>query len=617
VTPSSTRTRQRHLDRVDLSASLLVSVVGICSLCGGLTGQLVTVGRATPLVAFLAGAGVSALALLGLESLSIRLVARSLLLASALLLVRFGIMAGSLATGGQAMLAWLVGATTVLVLTDRIGTEASPPVGGQAGIRGTRRGTARSAALVAVAAVVVVVLLSPIVLPHIGDSTQAGQGPRSEQQDSSGALRATDQLDMTTRPKLTDQVVFTVDADRATFWRGETFDQWDGRRWTRSSGAIRPLLRSGQISHAPDDLGAAGTDVVRQRVHIETDYADVIFAAASADRVQIDRVAAQRDDGTVLSLPLGRGATYTVESRRIPLTVGGLRAAGDRVPSGITDQYARLPKTTARVLAAARQVTRRATNDYDRIRALENWMGRRTEYSLDAPLAPKDVDVVDDFLFRSRRGWCEQIASSLVVLARANGIPARLVTGFVPGGRDPVSGTFTVRAKDAHAWAEVWFAGSGWVPFDPTADVPLAGDDTPKPTVAGWLANHAVVLLLGLAAVVLLVGPVRSVLARWWRARRHARRPLGWAAGADAALDRLGQRVGRARDPAETTSSYGAALATAYGDPRLAAAGAVIDDQLFAPVPPAEEVRDAVDSALAELAATPVPEQRPDLVSPG
>ena len=193
-------------------------------------------------------------------------------------------------------------------------------------------------------------------------------------------------------------------------------------------------------------------------------------------------------------------------------------------------------------------------------------------------------------------------------MARANGIPARLVTGFVPGERDPVSGTFTVRAKDAHAWAEVFFAGSGWVPFDPTADVPLAGSDKPEPTVAGWLADHAVVLLLALATLVVLVGPIRGVLTRWWRGRADGRRPVGWAAMADAALDRLGARVGRAREPAETASSYGAALAAAFGDQRLAAAGAVIDDHLFAPVAPIDEVRAAVDATLAEVAAAPVPE---------
>lgn len=609
---SARQGRPRHPDRIGVPHSLLAAVVVVTGLCGGATALMVTVGRVTPLVAFLAGSGVSVLAVLGLESMSVRLVTRSLLLISAVLLVRFAILSGSLVTGGQIVLAWLVGAAVVLVLTDRIGTEASPTVEGQEGLRRSGASTARAAVVVAVLTVVAVVLLLPVVLPHVGQPTQAGRGPRGEQQGGSSSLRATDQLDMTTRPDLTDEVVFTVDADRGTFWRGETFDRWDGRRWSRSNGAIRPLGASGVLRHAPDDLAAAGTDLVRQRFQIETDYADVIHAAAAADRVDIDRVSAQRDDGTVLSVPLGRGSTYTVESRRIPLTEAMLRSAGHDVPPDIAARFAPPPKATGRVLDAARRVTAGSTNDFDRIRRIEAWMGERTEYSLDAPLAPKGVDVVDDFLFESRRGWCEQIASSLVVMARANRIPARLVTGFVPGERDPLSGTFTVRARDAHAWAEVWFAGAGWVPFDPTADVPLAGADQPEPTLLGWLANHAMVILLGLAVVILLVGPVRTRLARRWRARRAARLPLGWAAGADAALDRLGARAGRQREPAETASSYGAALAARYDDERLAVAGAVVDDHLFAPVPPAEEVCEAVDATLAEVAAAPAP----DLVAP-
>ena len=85
-------------------------------------------------------------------------------------------------------------------------------------------------------------------------------------------------------------------------------------------------------------------------------------------------------------------------------------------------------------------MTAGATTTFDKVRAIEDWMGAHTEYSLNAPLSPPNVDVVDDFLFRSRIGWCEQIASSLVVLARSVGIPARLVTGFVPGTQDALTG---------------------------------------------------------------------------------------------------------------------------------------------------------------------------------
>jgi protein-glutamine gamma-glutamyltransferase len=77
----------------------------------------------------------------------------------------------------------------------------------------------------------------------------------------------------------------------------------------------------------------------------------------------------------------------------------------------------------------------------------------------------------DEFWFDNKTGFCEHIASSFVVLMRALDIPARVVTGYQGGERNPVDGIWTVRQSDAHAWAEVWLAGRGWVRVDPTTQV--------------------------------------------------------------------------------------------------------------------------------------------------
>ena len=125
-------------------------------------------------------------------------------------------------------------------------------------------------------------------------------------------------------------------------------------------------------------------------------------------------------------------------------------------------------------------------------------------------------------------------------MARSVGIPARLATGFVPGHRDALTGQFVVRERDAHAWAEIYFPGVGWQPFDPTASVPLAGDAT---TSGSWLQaarHHA--LEFGLLARASWcswrsVRPTSSPRLR----RRIARRRSSWAtrglrpAGADRA----------------------------------------------------------------------------------
>jgi transglutaminase-like putative cysteine protease len=76
---------------------------------------------------------------------------------------------------------------------------------------------------------------------------------------------------------------------------------------------------------------------------------------------------------------------------------------------------------------------------------------------------------VDEFLFGTKSGFCEHYASSFVFLMRAAGVPARVVTGYQGGDINPVDGYMIVRQSDAHAWAEVWLKGRGWVRFDPTA----------------------------------------------------------------------------------------------------------------------------------------------------
>ncbi|MBN8440793.1 MAG: DUF3488 domain-containing transglutaminase family protein [Thauera sp.] len=88
-------------------------------------------------------------------------------------------------------------------------------------------------------------------------------------------------------------------------------------------------------------------------------------------------------------------------------------------------------------------------------------------YTLQPPLVGRDS--VDAFLFDTRRGFCEHFASAFVVLMRAVGVPARVVAGYQGGELNPIDGNLVVRQSDAHAWAEVWLAGRGWIRVDPTA----------------------------------------------------------------------------------------------------------------------------------------------------
>jgi transglutaminase-like putative cysteine protease len=103
-------------------------------------------------------------------------------------------------------------------------------------------------------------------------------------------------------------------------------------------------------------------------------------------------------------------------------------------------------------------------------RALDYFRDQPFYYTRNPPLLRDDP--VDEFLFGSRRGYCEHYASSFVVLMRAAGIPARVMTGYQGGEVNPFGDYFIVRQSDAHAWAEVWLQGRGWVRVDPTSAIP-------------------------------------------------------------------------------------------------------------------------------------------------
>ncbi len=104
-------------------------------------------------------------------------------------------------------------------------------------------------------------------------------------------------------------------------------------------------------------------------------------------------------------------------------------------------------------------------------RALSYYRNNDFYYSRQPPLL--DVDPVDDFLFNTRRGFCEHYATSFVTLMRAAGVPARVVTGYQGGESNNLGNYLIVRQSNAHAWAEVWLDESGWTRVDPTSNIPV------------------------------------------------------------------------------------------------------------------------------------------------
>ena len=126
------------------------------------------------------------------------------------------------------------------------------------------------------------------------------------------------------------------------------------------------------------------------------------------------------------------------------------------------------PKATA---LAREWVAKSTTVDEVVNKALNFFRQEEFYYSLQPPLLFDDP--VDEFLFETRKGYCEHYASAFTVLMRAAGIPARVVIGYQGGEYNSVDNYFIVRQSDAHAWSEVWYPGRGWQRVDPTAVIPL------------------------------------------------------------------------------------------------------------------------------------------------
>lgn len=126
------------------------------------------------------------------------------------------------------------------------------------------------------------------------------------------------------------------------------------------------------------------------------------------------------------------------------------------------------PAGDARARALAAQWRAAMPSPRARVDAALDYYHATFEYTLEPPLLQGDR--IDDFLFRTRSGFCEHFAGSFVYLMRAAGVPARVVLGYL-GGEKHTSGYYIVRQYDAHAWAEVWLDGQGWVRVDPTAAV--------------------------------------------------------------------------------------------------------------------------------------------------
>lgn len=259
--------------------------------------------------------------------------------------------------------------------------------------------------------------------------------------------------------KLDPTVVMRVDLAPPVgppyYWRGMALDHFDGTSWSNSNQSRSRLPKSGdEYAAGPYDR----TSAVEQTVYLEPIDSDIIFGLASVKAVRSDSFYVESDwsQGYYLYRKAARRAVYTVASL-VADSYQGLR----------NRRYLQMPEKSENIRQLALRVAGSGRTDTDKALMTEQYLRNNYTYSLSTSPPPKGVRPIDDFLFRSKQGYCEHFAASMVLMLRGLGVHARIVTGFAGGEKNEYGGYIIVRQSDAHSWVEALIDGR-WRRFDPT-----------------------------------------------------------------------------------------------------------------------------------------------------
>lgn len=237
------------------------------------------------------------------------------------------------------------------------------------------------------------------------------------------------------------------------YWRGPVIWYSDGRRWTGWPGGARQGRATGLVERAEE---------IAYQVELEASGKRWLFALDMP--IQAPENSQILADFQVLaSKPVTSTKYYRVVSAQSYQTGKiGLEqeVAGTQLPDNITPRMRELVASWQQVAAGPEEIIDLALGFF------------REEPFYYTLLPPKlGENPADEFLFETRRGFCEHYASSFALLMRIAGIPTRIVLGYLGGEYNGLGGYVLVRQSDAHAWVETWLTGKGWVRVDPTAAV--------------------------------------------------------------------------------------------------------------------------------------------------
>jgi hypothetical protein len=278
--------------------------------------------------------------------------------------------------------------------------------------------------------------------------------------------------------------VFSTVGKHSHYWRVAAKYDYTGKGWITDSKVTDFPLDYQHLSSYPDfNLYEKNTQVEQttDKVHfLGSTFPQLIYGGSilNVKSDHMDELRLNKETGELKPLFQGESVTlkdYDINYLYPVFSIPKLKEVKGGDPEDIKAKYLQLPtELPERVKNLAESITKDDTNRYDKANAIVNYfLSKDYEYvTTNVPVPGKDQDYVDQFLFETKRGYCDNFSSSMAVMLRTIGIPTRWVKGFTPGEYNSTKGTnqyeFIVKNSDAHSWVEVYFPGSGWVPFEPT-----------------------------------------------------------------------------------------------------------------------------------------------------
>jgi len=359
---------------------------------------------------------------------------------------------------------------------------------------------------------------------------------------------------------LGDTPVLQVKASVPLYLRATTADRYAGQAITSSDTTTTDLDANADM--LPEDLIPEARVAVPTQIKVLASRTSVGFSPDAPLRFSVPTQVDTRgdpDDVAAVRLvnPAQQNQEYSVISAVSVATVQELNAAGENYPEWVRQRYLQLPRRLPRrVVDLAHETTAGATSAFDRAARIEEYLRDTYTYSTHIASVPTDRDWVDYFLFDSKEGYCDYFATTMVVVLRVEGVPARVASGFAPGDFDESTGVSTVRENHAHSWVEAYFPRYGWITFEPSSIRPIPNRvqqaaepvPAPEPDAASVAANRLTreeldelldmgdgsaalpapaqsffntlpgLILIGLGVILLVLAVAAGVLAIAWRA---------------------------------------------------------------------------------------------------